>query len=248
MENTRGRDLVEAGRLCERKNGRGVDTNRNWAVDWGVKEKDYDPAEEYPGRAPHSEPEVQVVLGEAKALAPHVWLNVHSGMLALFMPYDHKATVRARGGGRLERAGDLGGLGAVSLRALPCVAHMRAVVFVPLGCCAALASGFASDACSRRHPQTHAPQIPDGAEAAATLRMLGRVNELSCGGKCAVGSGGKSVGYLAHGTATDFMYERLKVGGEGREREWAAALVFVKKCMRKRHHSTHQHTQYTHTH
>ena len=111
MENTRGRDLVEAGRLCERKNGRGVDTNRNWAVDWGVKEKDYDPAEEYPGRAPHSEPEVQVVLGEAKALAPHVWLNVHSGMLALFMPYDHKATVRARGGGAAGAGGRFGRFG-----------------------------------------------------------------------------------------------------------------------------------------
>jgi hypothetical protein len=53
MENTHGRDLVEAGQLCERKNGRGVDTNRNWDIDWGKKEKDYNPAEEYPGKAPH---------------------------------------------------------------------------------------------------------------------------------------------------------------------------------------------------
>jgi len=53
MENPRGRDLVESGRLCERKNGRGVDTNRNFDIDWGKKEKDYDPSEEYPGRAPH---------------------------------------------------------------------------------------------------------------------------------------------------------------------------------------------------
>ena len=30
---------------------------------------------------------------------------------------------------------------------------------------------------------------------------------LHCGGRCAVGSGGKSVGYLAHGTATDYMYD-----------------------------------------
>ncbi len=35
--------------MCERKNGRGVDTNRNWEVDWGRKEKDYDPEEEFPG-------------------------------------------------------------------------------------------------------------------------------------------------------------------------------------------------------
>jgi hypothetical protein len=52
LENTRGRDLVESGRLCERKNGRGVDPNRNWEVDWGKKEKDYDPNEENPGPGP----------------------------------------------------------------------------------------------------------------------------------------------------------------------------------------------------
>lgn len=51
MENVAGRDIVEGGNLCERKNGRGVDPNRNWDIDWGVKEKDYDPKEEYPGKA-----------------------------------------------------------------------------------------------------------------------------------------------------------------------------------------------------
>lgn len=50
MENANGRRLVEKGQLCERKNGRGVDVNRNWGVDFGVKEKDYDPKEEYPGK------------------------------------------------------------------------------------------------------------------------------------------------------------------------------------------------------
>lgn len=68
MENMNGRELVEAGDLCERRNGltvypsdfkystrllakmfeylcfcfmagRGVDLNRNWSVDWGKKEK-----------------------------------------------------------------------------------------------------------------------------------------------------------------------------------------------------------------
>lgn len=61
MENTRGREHVEAGNLCERKNGRGVDPNRNWPVDWGKKEKDYDPNEEFPGTGPFSEPEVRIV-------------------------------------------------------------------------------------------------------------------------------------------------------------------------------------------
>ncbi len=49
MENERGRALVESGKLCERKNGRGVDLNRNWEVDWGKKEPGYDEAEENPG-------------------------------------------------------------------------------------------------------------------------------------------------------------------------------------------------------
>ncbi|XP_022875417.1 uncharacterized protein LOC111393883 [Olea europaea var. sylvestris] len=39
MENWNGRKLVEAGELCDRRNGRGVDLNRNWSVDWGKKEK-----------------------------------------------------------------------------------------------------------------------------------------------------------------------------------------------------------------
>jgi len=52
MENEVGRATVERGQLCERKNGRGVDTNRNWEVHWGFKEKDYDPKEEFPGTRP----------------------------------------------------------------------------------------------------------------------------------------------------------------------------------------------------
>ncbi len=52
MENERGRAKVETRNLCERKNGRGVDTNRNWPVHWGFKEPDYDAREEYPGDEP----------------------------------------------------------------------------------------------------------------------------------------------------------------------------------------------------
>lgn len=39
MENLNGRKRVEEGELCDRRNGRGVDLNRNWSVDWGKKEK-----------------------------------------------------------------------------------------------------------------------------------------------------------------------------------------------------------------
>jgi hypothetical protein len=34
------------------------------------------------------------VLDIAKTLKPHAWVNVHSGMEAMFVPWDHVATVR----------------------------------------------------------------------------------------------------------------------------------------------------------
>ena len=145
MENVHGRRKVEAGELCERKNGRGVDTNRNWEVDWGKKEKDYDPNEEYPGTAPFSEPETRILRQLVKEFAPHVWVNVHSGMEALFMPYDHKKVV------------------------------------------------------------------PDDSGGIALRNLLQALNEQHCEGRCAVGSGGTSVGYLSHGTATDYIYDIAKV-------------------------------------
>ncbi|KAG6644720.1 mast cell carboxypeptidase A-like [Carya illinoinensis] len=145
MENLNGRKLVEAGDLCERRNGRGVDLNRNWSVDWGKKEKDYDPYEENPGTAPFSEPETQIMRKLALSFDPHVWVNVHSGMEALFMPYDHKNTT-------------------------------------PYGL------------------PTHQMKL-----------LLEEVNHLHCQKHCVIGSGGGSVGYLAHGTATDFIYDVVKV-------------------------------------
>ncbi|CAN0927403.1 hypothetical protein LINGRAHAP2_LOCUS35878 [Linum grandiflorum] len=145
MENLNGRRLVEQGDLCERRNGRGVDLNRNWSVDWGKKEKDYDPYEENPGTAPFSEPETQIMRKLALSFDPHVWINVHSGMEALFMPYDHKNTT------------------------------------------------------------------PDGSASQQMRSLLNEVNEDHCYSRCMVGSGGGSVGYLAHGTATDYMYDVVKV-------------------------------------
>nr|GMD45236.1 mast cell carboxypeptidase A [Ipomoea batatas] len=103
MENVNGRKLVEKGELCERRNGRGVDLNRNWSVDWGKKEK------------------------------------------ALFMPYDHKNTT------------------------------------------------------------------PDGFLSQRMKMMLEKLNHFHLNNRCLVGSGGGSVGYLAHGTATDYMYDIVRV-------------------------------------
>lgn len=93
MENENGRAKVEKGDLCERKNGRGVDPNRNWGVDWGVKEADYDPKEEFPGKKAFSEPEVRVMKRLVEQVQPDVFINVHSGMEALFVPYDHKKSI-----------------------------------------------------------------------------------------------------------------------------------------------------------
>ncbi|KAG9153044.1 hypothetical protein Leryth_012305 [Lithospermum erythrorhizon] len=145
IENLNGRKLVEAGDLCERRNGRGVDLNRNWSVDWGKKEKDYDPYEENPGAAAFSEPETQLMRKLSVSFEPHLWVNVHSGMEALFMPYDHKNTT------------------------------------------------------------------PDGLPSQRMKLILERLNHLHLEDRCLIGSGGGSVGYLAHGTATDFMYDVARV-------------------------------------
>uniref|UniRef100_A0A2C9TZ95 Peptidase M14 domain-containing protein n=1 Tax=Manihot esculenta TaxID=3983 RepID=A0A2C9TZ95_MANES len=125
--------------------GRGVDLNRNWSVDWGKKEKDFDPNEENPGIAPFSEPETQIMRKLALSFDPHIWVNVHSGMEALFMPYDHRNTT------------------------------------------------------------------PDGSPSQRMKTLLSELNQVHCHKHCMIGSGGGSVGYLAHGTATDYMYDIVKV-------------------------------------
>ena len=40
-----------------------------------------------------SEPETALLLALTNAFRQHVWLNMHSGMEALFMPYDHEAAI-----------------------------------------------------------------------------------------------------------------------------------------------------------
>ncbi|XP_024992051.1 carboxypeptidase O-like [Cynara cardunculus var. scolymus] len=145
IENLNGRRKVEAGELCERRNGRGVDLNRNWSVDWGKKEEDFRPDEENPGTGPFSEPESQMMRKLSTSFEPHLWVNVHSGMEALFMPYDHKNTT------------------------------------------------------------------PKGVQSGKMKLILETLNHLHCGDRCVVGSGGGSVGYLAHGTTTDYMFDIAKI-------------------------------------
>lgn len=145
MENERGRALVEGGDLCERKNGRGVDLNRNWGVDWGKKAPDYDPKEEFPGERAFSEPESRMLRELVESFKPHAFVNWHSGMKAILTPYDHVA------------------------------------------------------------------KQPTGTRAEVMNTLARAVNEAHCGGRCVLGSGGQGVGYLAHGTATDYIYEKMNV-------------------------------------
>ena len=146
IENVNGRAMVEESKkFCERKNGRGVDVNRNFPVNFGVKEKDYDPNEEFPGPYAMSEPESKVLEKLFKDVKPHAWVNVHSGMEAIFTPYDHK----------------------------------------------------------NEEPKGEYPEF---------ARKIGEeINQMHCGKRCVTGSGGKGVGYLAHGTVTDYAFDVVKV-------------------------------------
>ena len=45
-----------------------------------------------------SEPESALLHKVVDGYHPHVWLNVHSGMEALFMPYDHMGNIPGEGG------------------------------------------------------------------------------------------------------------------------------------------------------
>jgi len=46
--------------------------------------------EEYPGEGPFSEPEAELMRRLCVRLRPHLWVNVHSGMEALCVPFDHR--------------------------------------------------------------------------------------------------------------------------------------------------------------
>ncbi|KAG8378075.1 hypothetical protein BUALT_Bualt08G0100300 [Buddleja alternifolia] len=176
MENLNGRKRVEDGELCERRNGLIVNlavfvvkykirlrkmqysqslsflqeeelisTETGLWIGAKRRRSDYDPYEENPGTAPFSEPETQIMRKLSISFEPHIWVNVHSGMEALFMPYDHKNTT------------------------------------------------------------------PEGIPSQIMKSMLEELNHFHLKDNCLIGSGGGSVGYLAHGTATDYMYDIARV-------------------------------------
>lgn len=95
---------------------------------------------------PYSEPEASILKDLALEFSPHVWIGVHSGMCAMFMPYDHIA------------------------------------------------------------------KLPKGKAAKAQYDILKKIHfENRMTDDCLYGSGGETVGYAAHGTATDYMYMVLNV-------------------------------------
>jgi hypothetical protein len=60
-------------------------------------------------------------------------------------------------------------------------------------------------------PYDHKAEIASGPADHYTLSLLQTLNRQICKNECTVGGGGASVGYLAHGTATDYMFEVLHV-------------------------------------
>lgn len=81
--NVWGRQRVEAGSECQRKNQRRVDTNRNF---WTKKHHYSKGSEEYEGSSPISEKESKLIARELVNTTRYV--NVHSGEFSLYMPYD----------------------------------------------------------------------------------------------------------------------------------------------------------------
>jgi hypothetical protein len=82
--NVWGRKLVEAGKICQRKNKRGVDTNRNYPQK--VHHVYHKTSEEYQGKYPISEKETKLVSAVLRGAKKYI--NVHSGEFSLYMPWD----------------------------------------------------------------------------------------------------------------------------------------------------------------
>ena len=82
--NVWGRKMVEAGKICQRKNKRGVDTNRNYPQK--VHHVYHKTSEEYQGKYPISEKETKLVSAVLRGAKKYI--NVHSGEFSLYMPWD----------------------------------------------------------------------------------------------------------------------------------------------------------------
>jgi hypothetical protein len=91
--NIDGRKKVESGDSCtnQRKNGRNVDINRNFA-DWFAPNNAGPHDEDYQGTNPMSEWESNIVKTLASQFKPHAYLDIHSGDLGMGTVYGHSGT------------------------------------------------------------------------------------------------------------------------------------------------------------
>lgn len=91
--NVDGRKKLEAGDTCtnQRKNGRNVDLNRNFA-DWWNPSNAQPGDEDYQGSAPMSEWESNCVKILAEQFHPHAYIDVHSGDLGMGYVYGHSGS------------------------------------------------------------------------------------------------------------------------------------------------------------
>jgi hypothetical protein len=90
--NPSGRDYVRTGgHSCAdmRKNGHGVDLNRNFDVSW-TDGSDVSNAEDYRGASPFSEAESQLVKKLVDEGKPHMFIDVHTGDLSMLMPWNDR--------------------------------------------------------------------------------------------------------------------------------------------------------------
>ena len=133
--------VEESKKFCERKNGRGVDVNRNFPVNFGVKE-DYDPNRSF---QPIRDVRTRSKVLEKLFKDGNRTLEACLGMEAIFTPYDHKN------------------------------------------------------------------EDPKGEDPEFARKIGEEINQMHCGKRCVTGSGGKGVGYLAHGTVTDYAFDVVKV-------------------------------------
>lgn len=134
--------------------------------------------------------------GLASQFRPHVWLNVHSGMEAMFTPYDHKAfvsTVPCKVCMTAPTTAALDGQPTAAAQATLsvvnciyqfgnrfsrriCAIHAR---HAPLTTCASCVFGCA--------------QVPEA--AAPAMALLKQIQtDIMKGTGCVIGSGGKTVG------------------------------------------------------
>jgi len=90
--NPSGRDYVRTGgHSCAdmRKNGAGVDLNRNFDVSW-KDGSDVSAAEDYRGSEPFSEKESQLVKRLVTEQKPDMFIDVHTGDLSMLMPWNDR--------------------------------------------------------------------------------------------------------------------------------------------------------------